>query len=402
MKRRTFLQHAVKATFIPLLLPSLPGLSNKAIANTTSSGSDATGKRIILLELAGANDGLNTVVPWSNDIYYEVRPTISLKRDSIITLDDDYGLHHKLTPLMPLWDASELAVIHGLGYPMPNRSHFKSIALWETGGDGNKSGKRGWLTHDIEHAYASSEVDAHGIVLGGSMGIFSNAQGNWLSMSAASQFMNRKTGTGSLPRPDQPAQNPAMELLIERAHTLKSSLDRISSKMSSSKRGARIRGNSRLSQQLTHTVNLINAGIDTPVFKVSLGGFDTHEGQAGRHARLLQSLSLALHDLRRELIKTDQWKNTIVMTYSEFGRRVAENDSRGTDHGTAAAHLVAGGAINGGFFGDAPDLARLASGDLSYTMDYRAVYNRLLTDWLRLPVDSFSQYRDTRLDAIVS
>jgi len=398
MKRRTFLQHAVQATFLPLL----PGLSNNAMANNVSVSSSAAAKRIILVELAGANDGLNTVVPWSNDIYHDVRPTIGLKRKSIITLDDDYGFHHNLEPLMPLWDASELAVIHGLGYPMPNRSHFKSIALWETGGDGNKSGKRGWLTHDIEHAYASSEVDAHGIVLGGSMGIFSNAQGNWLSMTAASQFMNREPGSDNFHRPDQSAQNPIMELLVERAQILKSSLDRISSKVSNSGHNARIGGHSRLSQQVAHTVNLINAGIDTPVFKVSLGGFDTHEGQSGRHARLLQKLSLTLHDLRKELIKTDQWKNTIVMTYSEFGRRVAENHSRGTDHGTAAAHFVTGGAITGGFFGDSPDLANLSNGDLSYTMDYRSLYNRLLTDWLKLPTDSFSQYRDPGLNSLVS
>jgi len=411
MNRRQFVQQAMQAAFIPLL----PGIvANHAHANTTASttlpgqrGGLPGGRRVILVELAGANDGLNTIVPWSNHYYHEYRPTIGLKESSVITLTDDYGFHQKLENLMPLWESSELAVIHGMGYPRPNRSHFKSIALWEAGGDGRQQGKQGWLTHDIEHAYASNEVDAHGIVLGGSMGIFSNAQGNWLSMTAANQFLDRKLPLDLSKHSSAPAQhNPVMELLVERACTLKASLDGISAKMSTHRQSGdqrvRIRGNSRLSQQLTHTVELINAGIDAPVFKVSLSGFDTHENQPQRHQRLLQQLSTALHDLRRELTITDQWKNTVVLTYSEFGRRVVENKSQGTDHGTAAAHLLMGGNVSGGFYGTAPDLEHLDNGDLTYTMDYRAVYNRLLSDWLRLPTDSFRRYSDSRLDTIIS
>ncbi len=401
MNRRHFMQ---SAAFLPLL----PGLAvNASMAHeqtkTIAAGTAVTGRRIILLELAGANDGLNTVVPWSNNYYHELRPTIGLKGNAVIAVNDNYGFHHRLKALMPVWDASELAVVHAMGYPKPNRSHFKSIALWEAGGDGYSNGKRGWPTHDIEHAYASSEIDAHGIVLGGSMGIFSNGQGNWLSMTAARQFANRQSGTLPDAAAQKPlTQNPVMQLLVERARTLKTSLDSIAAKVSNSRHSARIGGNSRLSQQLTHTVNLINAGVDAPVFKVSLGGFDTHEGQLGRHQRLLKNIAISLHDLRTELVKTDQWKNTIVMTYSEFGRRVTENGSRGTDHGTAAAHLILGGSVNGGFYGTEPDLANLSDGDLRYTMDYRSVYNRLLSDWLKLPADSFSEYRDHRLDSLTS
>lgn len=410
MNRRQFVQQALQAAFIPLI----PGIvASQASATTTDTatalariGGIPGGRRVILVELAGANDGLNTIVPWSNNYYHEYRPTIGIKRPSVITLSDDYGFHQQLENLMPLWDASELAIVHGMGYPSPNRSHFKSIALWEAGGDGKRQGKQGWLTHDIEHAYAGNEVDAHGIVLGGSMGIFSNAQGNWLSMAAANQFANRTLQMNeNSKQPEAKQQSPVMDLLVERAHTLKTSIDSISAKLATRRRngGHRIRigGNSRLSQQLTHTVELINAGIDAPVFKVSLGGFDTHENQPGRHQRLLQQLATALHDLRKELTKTDHWKNTVVLTYSEFGRRVIENKSQGTDHGTAAAHLLMGGGVNGGFYGTAPDLEHLDNGDLQYTMDYRAVYSRLLDDWLQLPTDSFSKYRDSRLDAMI-
>ncbi|MEM7257539.1 MAG: hypothetical protein AAF404_09140 [Pseudomonadota bacterium] len=179
MHRRRLLQLAATATLLPLS-PYLAANAN-----------GYHGRRIILLELAGANDGLNTLVPWSDQRYYSLRPTIGLKQNKIIKLNDDFALHAALQPMMPLWESGELAVIHGLGYPQPNRSHFKSIALWETGGDGNQQRRDGWVTHDVEHALAINKIDAHGIALGGGMGVFSNAAGNWLSMSTAVPLMIR-------------------------------------------------------------------------------------------------------------------------------------------------------------------------------------------------------------------
>ncbi len=385
MNRRKLVQLMGTAALLPVLPFSL------------SQAKPFSGRRVILLELSGANDGLNTVVPFKDHRYHELRPTIGLKEHQVIKLNSQFALHNSLKPIMPLWESGEFAVIHGLGYPQPNRSHFKSIALWETGGDGNRGNRAGWATHDLEHAYASSELDAHGIVLGGGMGIFSSGEGNWLSMSSVDQFDNLQTPATKITT----SNNPAMAMLLDSAQVLQSSLTRISSKISNHKTRVKVPGG-RLAQQMSHAINIINSGIDVPVIKLSLSGFDTHENQTGRHQALLSQTANAIAALKKELQKTDQWDNTIVITYSEFGRRAIQNKSGGTDHGTAAAHIIAGGAINGGLYGEAPDLGNLLRGDLQFTMDYRAVYSRLLSDWLKLPSDSFASYADNRLDQLLA
>ncbi len=383
MQRRRLLQLAATAALLPLSTYTAARLNGH------------NGRRIILLELAGANDGLNTLVPWSDDRYHELRPTIGLGKKQIIQLTDDFAFHAGLKELMPVWEAGQLAMVHGLGYPSPNRSHFKSIALWETGGDGEQQRRDGWVTHDIEHAYAMGQVDAHGIALGGGMGVFSNAAGNWLSMSTADQY----TGVGAPGITTAQNNNPAMQALLESASMLQSSLDQLSTKMTGLRKRVTIPGRA-LSQQMSHAVNLINAGVEAPVIKLSLGGFDTHEGQLYRHNNLLKQAAVAISGLRTELLKSGEWDNTLLVTYSEFGRRANENRSGGTDHGTAAAHLIAGGLVEGGLYGDMPDLGKLLNGDLQYTMDYRAIYSSLLSDWLQLPSDRFAQFNDTRLNKL--
>lgn len=384
MNRRKLLQMMGTAALLPVMPFRL------------SQAAGYNGRRVILLELAGANDGLNTVVPYSDERYYQLRPTIGLKADNLITLDTQFALHNALKPVMPLWESGEFAIAHGLGYPSPNRSHFKSIALWETGGDGNRAARSGWSTHDIEHAYASTELDAHGIVLGGDMGVFSSAEGNWLSMSSVDQFSNLKTPATEIAASD----NPAMAMLLDSAQVLQTSLTRISEKIKSNKKRVRVPGGA-FSQQMSHAINIINSEVDVPVIKLSLGSFDTHEGQLYRQQGLLKKAAVAISALRKELKKSGQWDNTVIVTYSEFGRRAGENKSAGTDHGTAAAHIIAGGSVRGGLYGDAPDLGNLIDGDLQYTMDYRAIYSRLLADWLQLPTDRFSEYSDRRLDNLL-
>ncbi len=368
------------------VLPLLPQVS---LANTTN-------KRVILLELSGANDGLNTIVPFKDNRYHELRPNIGLNSKDTIALDDYFAFNQALKNTMPLWENGEMAVVHGLGYPNPNRSHFKSIEHWETGSDGNKTKRNGWITHDIEHAYAISNIDAHGISLGGGMGVFTSSKGNWLSMTTASQFSDR-----SIEAPKQNiSKNSMMQLLHERAKTLNTSLDQIANKVENNKHRVKTIGGGNFNAQIAHTINLINSGVNAPVLKISLNGFDTHENQIGRHQQLLKQLASGVSRLRTELGKTDNWKNTIVITYSEFGRRAAENRSNGTDHGTASAHFVFGGDIKGGFHGQHPDLGSLLDGDLQYTMDYRALYSSVLSDWLNVPTNQFEDYRNSALNQL--
>jgi len=367
------------------------------IGESLAASAQRNGKRLILVELAGANDGLNTLVPHSDDRYQELRPSLGLKKHELVSLDSEFSFNNACTELMPLWESGELAAVHGLGYPAPNRSHFKSIAIWETGGDGVRSERSGWMTHAIEHAYASKNVDAHGISLGGGMNIFTSESGNWLSLNSSQQL--RKMVRFSNEQPDT-ASSEALDLVMQRTALLEDSLTRFRTKLKSSQYRSKIRGGT-LAKQLKHVANLIHAGVDTPVYKVSLGSFDTHENQQWRHRELLKELSRAIAGFRKELKASGEWDNTVVMTYSEFGRRARENLSGGTDHGTAAPHLVIGGGIQGGFFGNAPDLGDLESDDLKFTMDYRSLYASMLDGWLGTTENKFAEYKDEQLDGLV-
>lgn len=388
LSRRRFLRSATAV----VCLPQLPHL--------LAADGHKSGRRLVLVELAGANDGLNTLVPYSDERYVELRPKLALKSADLISVDADFAINSALVEVMDGWEQGEVAALHGLGYPSPNRSHFKSIAIWESGGDGDRQQRQGWMTHAVEHAF-NKRVDAHGISFGGGMNVFSSDSGNWLSLNTSRQLLASFEPSGRSANPVAEENSAALELVTQRTHQLQSSLDNFRHKLNNSKYRSRIAGG-KLAKQLNHVVNLINAGIDTPVYKVSLGGFDTHENQSQRHTRLLKELGRSLAGFRHELQKTGEWDNTLVMTYSEFGRRARENLSGGTDHGTAAPHIVTGGAVRGGLYGQAPDLGDLDNDDLKFTMDYRSLYATMLEDWLELDNSKFSQFRDKRLLDLVT
>lgn len=359
-----------------------------------------SGRRLILVELSGANDGLNTVVPWANDRYRAIRPSVSLDRSDLITLDDQLGLNDALSSLGPAWQAGEMAIIQGLGYPEQNRSHFKSIALWETGGDGNRAGRNGWLTEDVEAM--GSRFDAHGISLDGGMGVFASSSGLWLSFTSLHHLQTLSAAHAGLGGTVSDSANPALSMLLDRGNALDSAMGQISAKIQQKGLGRHVNiDGGDLGRQAALAATLISAGVDAPVLKMKIGGFDTHENQRGDHERLLRDLGRSLAGLRSALKQSGHWDQTLILTYSEFGRRATENYSQGTDHGTAAPHLLLGGGVRGGLFGRHPDLEDLEDGDLKYTLDYRSVYQRLLAGWFGLPDNRFSGFEDASLDGLL-
>lgn len=393
MNRRSLINTLIAGLAIPLAPASL------ALAARSS------GRRLILVELSGANDGLNTVVPIADERYREIRPTIGMGTNEVFNIGNGLALHNALTPLADAWQAGDLSIIQGLGYPGQNRSHFKSIALWETGGDGSKAGKTGWLTQDVENMIGAEDLDAHGVSLDGGMGIFASPSGVWLSMTSLNQFRSLGETTERLASTsiNGKSTNPALAMVLDRGQSLNTAMSRISKKI------ARIRSNSRLrfdagdlGRQAAMAAQLIDAGIDAPVLKIKIDGFDTHENQTWRHRDLLQNLGRALAGLRNALLDSGHWENTLIMTYSEFGRRAVENESGGTDHGTAAPHFMMGGAVSGGIWGIHPDLGALNEGDMAYTLDYRSVYDLVLAEWFGLPKNQFKGFSNSIMNGILT
>jgi uncharacterized protein (DUF1501 family) len=389
VNRRQILQSLLAGLAIPLAPVNL------------AKAAQSSGRRLILVELSGANDGLNTVVPYRDERYREIRPNISLREDERFTLNSDLALHSSLTSLGDAWEAGDLAIIQGLGYPGQNRSHFKSIAIWETGGDGSQSGVNGWLTEDIMGMRDAAEVDAHGISLDGGMGVFAASSGLWLSMTSLNQF-----ATLAGQREQAPAvsggDNPALAMLLDRGHSLDTAMTRISAKIERLPRSSSFRIDAGdFGRQAAMAAQLIDAGIDAPVLKIKLDGFDTHEAQPWRHRDLLRDLGRGLAGLRQALIQSGRWQDTLVMTYSEFGRRAVENESMGTDHGTAAPHFLMSGGLNGGIWGAHPDLGNLTEGDMEFTLDYRTMYHTVLRDWFGLAQNRFESHFDPALDGVL-
>lgn len=386
MNRRDLINFLAAGIAIPLAPISISAASIKS------------GKRLILVELSGANDGLNTVIPIRDERYGKLRPRIKIDRSKAFNLGNGLVLNSAMRSLDGALQAGDLAIMQGLGYPGQNRSHFKSIALWETGGDGTKSGKNGWLTEDIEQMIGSEQLDAHGISLDGGMGIFASPSGVWLSMTSLGQF---STLQNKLVMPNQTqTNNPALSFVLDRGQALNSSMQSISSKISRLRNKNLNINAGDFGKQASMAAYLIDAGISAPVLKLKIGSFDTHENQTWRHRRLLQDLSKGLSGLRRALKQSGHWENTLIMTYSEFGRRAKENESGGTDHGTAAPHFLMSGSLEGGLWGIHPDLGNLKDGDVQFTTDYRVVYDKILADWFGLKENRFKNFRSTITDGL--
>ena len=387
MKRRSVIGALAAGLFLPLL-PA------KSLANAARGG-----KRLILVELSGANDGLNTVIPFLNDRYNALRPTLAIPRQSIIGAQGGLGFHPSLRPLMKAFEQGDCAIVQGLGYPGRNQSHFESIAHWDTGSGPHLHRSTGWLTEDVLQRSQDTPIDAHGISLDGNLGPFASDRGIWLSIESLAAY--RPAARNQPAQPNTALATPLAGIQAQ-YHALDRSLQRISGKLDRLQMGHNTVFDGDFGRQAEMAALLIEAGVSAPVLKLRLDGFDTHEFQAEHHANLLEDLGSTLAKLRERLIETGHWGDTIIMTYSEFGRRAKENGSFGTDHGAAAPHFVMGGAVQGGFWGLEPDLEKLSDDDLPFTTDYRALYEAVLSGWFGSTTNEFSPFRQPYLSGMFS
>ena len=330
---------------------------------------------LILVELKGGNDGLNTLVPYTDPTYYALRPKIAIQRDEVVQLTDRAGLHPSLEPLAALWRDRQLAVLQGVGYPEPNLSHFRSIEIWDTASKSGEYLQEGWLTRAFAGQPTPRAFAADGVIIGSSdLGPLAGGGTRAIALANTEQFLRRAKLVQSAPV----AGNAAL------AHVLKVEADIV---QAAAHLDARYRFRTEFPPgnfgNAVHTAGQVIANPSgVAVVRVTLTGFDTHSNQTGTQARLLKEVASGLVALRSALIELDKWNDTVVLTYAEFGRRPKENVSGGTDHGTANVHFAMGGRVAGGMFGAAPDLARLSGdGNPSYALDFRGAYATVLDQW---------------------
>ena len=332
------------------------------------------GRILLLIELKGGNDGLNTVIPYADPKYRELRPVIGVARDHTIQLDEKIGLHGKLEPLMESWRAGDLAIVQGVGYPYPNRSHFRSIEIWDTASASNQTLSEGWIAQAFKGVTLPKGAGVDSIVVDTNALPSTGPELRTIVMQDAENFVrqaNALRDTGGV----EGGGNPALRHLLAVRREINAAAKGLADKLRDTAAPKEAYPQEvLLGRQLDVATRIVTARVPVVAVKAALGGFDTHANQVQPHERLLGFLASNLATLRRNLIAANVWNDVVVMTYSEFGRRVRQNASGGTDHGTAAPLFVMGGSVKGGLHGAYPSLWDLADDDLKHTVDFRSVF----------------------------
>ncbi len=376
----------------------------------TATGKDGT--ILVVLQMAGGNDGLNTVVPWADDAYYKARPVIGIKADSVLKVNDYMGLAPQLTGLKSLYDAGHLSIIQGVGYPNPNRSHFRSTEIWQTAADADKNEAYGWLGRYFDSCCKGADPTV-GVAIGNTSPQAFNAQNptgvsfsrpeqyRWINgdKSSSSQALFREMNSPGEGAADTDAGG-SIGMIGGSKKTHGSTLDflqrtALDAQLSSDKvleiakkyKASVDYPAGPLADSLNLVARMIAGGLPTRVYYVSQGGYDTHTNEAPTHDRLMAELNGALSAFAKDLQAQGNFSRVMLITFSEFGRRVTQNASNGTDHGAAAPMFVMGGGVKPGVFGKYPSLTQLYQGDLVYNVDFRNVYATVLEKWLRAPSD---------------
>lgn len=363
MRRRDFLQAAGALPFA--------GAVNLALAAAAAT----TRNLLVLVELRGGNDGLNTVVPYADPQYARLRPRLAVAREQVIQLTESAGLHPSLEKLRAVWDARQLAIVQGVGYPQPNLSHFRSIEIWDTASKSDEYLDAGWLARAFERSPSPPGFAADGVVVGpNAMGPLAGPAGRSIALANPEQFLRN----ARLARDEGESRNAALAHILRVERAVLASAERLQA----GRRFAAAFPAGAFGNAVNTAAQLAGNAAGIAVVRLSLGGFDTHANQQAVHANLLRQLGDGLGALRDALQEIGRWNTTVIATYAEFGRRPRENQSGGTDHGTASVHFVMGGAVKGGMYGAAPALDRLdGNGNLPFAVDFRGYYATFLQRW---------------------
>lgn len=409
MTRRAMMRDGLLAVSAGMIMPAVFARAVRAAQNAASDGDKwalaAQGRTLIVVQMAGGNDGLNTIVPLDNPNYHQVRPTLGLTTEKVVPLTGDgLYLHKALAPLQPFWQNNQLAIVESVGYDHPSLSHFQAMDIWQTL-DLNGRGAQGWLGK-----YVAGMVDKDGhpfqsLAVGTTLPTaLQSINAEVPVLVSPKQYKLQADPHAAKSSGDTP-QDPRLQALLKLYNTYPQSAPYAALLRPTAE--AFVQGSSQLAradrqyipqgqydpkdafaQGLKVLAEVIVNGLGLRVGYVTLGGFDTHSNQAVRQEALLTKLGAGLSAFYTDLAAHGKADDVVVMTWSEFGRRVHENASAGTDHGTAAPLFVLGNAVNGGTYGEPPDLTNLdADGNLKYSVDFRSVYATVLT-WMGAPASA--------------
>jgi uncharacterized protein (DUF1501 family) len=359
MQRRTFLK----------TLSTLPVVAYFPTNAASQQAEDQ--KLLILVQFGGGNDSLNMFVPYADQAYFEARGELAISAQEVIPLSANIGMNPVMSDLLNAWEEGDMAIVQGLGYPEPNRSHFRSIEIWQTASDADKFIEQGWLNQLLP----KSDFSLQGVMISGSPAALSGKT-NLFSLTSSDDDQSQ------VYIPQGQATSAAVQHILDQRYSYNNAVSLLSGAFEQDISLSNEFADDDFSQDCKLVAELMAAGIRPHVIHLSLGSFDTHSNQRTPHDNLLSQLANGLSALRAELQALGLWQQVSIASYSEFGRRVAVNASKGTDHGTAATHFVLGGDVNGGLYGLAPSLTELDNGDLIFTEDFRDYY-RTLADWMQ-------------------
>jgi uncharacterized protein (DUF1501 family) len=379
IKRRQFLQAGTLATtslMLPKFLKAFEGRNMLAPGN----------KVLVVLQLSGGNDGLNTVIPVRNDIYYRTRPRLGIEKEKSLLITDEVGLHPALGGLKELYDDGSLGILNAVGYPNPDRSHFRSMDIWQTASCSNEFINTGWLGRYLDAQCAGCDKPTQALEIDDILSLsLKGEQMKGIALKdprrlfdTSNQKYFKDIVDGHVFKNDD---HPAEYLYKIMAETL-SGADYIYQQSKLHPSGG-IYPNTELGKSFRTIASLIFSDINTKVYYVSLGSFDTHINQQAQQQRLFTEMNDAVKAFVTDLKTNNRFQDVLLMSFSEFGRRVSQNASGGTDHGTANNMFLIGGDLKQkGLINAMPDLNDLNEGDLKYKIDFKEVYATVLNKWL--------------------
>jgi len=387
ISRRSFIQKSVAASAGAVLLPSF---LEAAVAEGFFEKAGKRNKKLVIIQLSGGNDGLNMIVPYTDPLYYKARPSLAIPADEVLKAGDTLGFNPVMKGIYGLFKENKVCVINNVGYPHPNHSHFRSMDIWQTASDADKYLNTGWigryldvLPRDLRKPYMAVETENQlsltlkgkkltGIAVQNPVSLHQTLRKGFFQPLAMSYKGHPVVGNFSL--------DYIRNMMVETVDSVSYIYDKTAPVIKEKKRK---KPAGKFADGLSMIEIMMQSGLATQVYYITLGGFDTHVQEKQRQDKLLKEYSDAVTAFARNLEADGLMDNVLIFTFSEFGRRVAENASKGTDHGTAGNVLLIGGGLKKtGFYNDGPNLANLDNGDLKFTVDFRSIYATLLKDYL--------------------